>query len=82
MENRLKQNVIQIIIDEMNKNPTTSNKSNGMNYSLTASSSSTSTPKNKCRKLFNYDASTAGDSNGSLTFDPAVELDAYLNDPV
>jgi hypothetical protein len=66
----------------MKKDLTTSNKSSGMNYSLTASSYSTSTPKNKRRKLFNYDDSNAGDSNGSLTLDPAVELEAYLNDPV
>ncbi|CAF3944085.1 unnamed protein product, partial [Rotaria sp. Silwood1] len=46
-----------------------------------ATTSFTSTPKAKRRKLFNYDDSNMDDSNESTTLDPTVELNAYLNDP-
>ena len=81
MENRLKQNIIQLIIDEMNEDTKISNDLDKLNSSLTTTCS-TSTPKPKRRKLFKYDDSNADDSNESKALDPAVELNAYLNDPV
>lgn len=82
MESRLKQNITQMIIDEMNKDTKTStNNFNKVNSSVTTTSL-TSTPKPKRRKLFNYDGSNIDDSNESTMLDPTVELNAYLNDPV
>ena len=85
MENRLKQNIIKMIIDEIDKEPQTTNRSHRMNSSssTTASSSYSSTPtsRDKRRKLFHYDEVCMNESNESITLDPAVELDAYLNDP-
>jgi len=85
-ENCLKQNIIQFIIDEMKKDLNSSgNDFNQNDYSSTSSSSSnfTSTPKPKRRKLFHYDDDNNNEvSNESTTLDPAVELDAYLNDPI
>ncbi|CAF1525832.1 unnamed protein product [Rotaria sordida] len=82
MENRLKQNIIQLIIDEMAKDSKKlTNDLNKISSSL-ATTSFTSTPKAKRRKLFNYDDSNMNDSNESTTLDPTVELNAYLNDPV
>jgi hypothetical protein len=83
IENRLKQNIIQLIINEMSKDSKLfAIESHTIDFSLTASSWSTSTLKQKRRKLFNYDDSNMNVSNKSITFDPAVELDAYLKDPV
>ncbi|CAF4870761.1 unnamed protein product [Rotaria sp. Silwood2] len=82
MENRLKQNIIKLIIDEMNKDSKTSaTELHKINFSSTTSCF-TSTPKAKRRKLFNYDDNNMDDSNESTTLDPTVELNAYLNDPV
>lgn len=83
MENRLKQSIIQLIINEMKKDSTTTTTElHEVNYSLLASSSLTTTPKAKRRKLFNYDDNSMDGSNESTKLDPRVELDAYLNDPV
>ncbi|CAF2979241.1 unnamed protein product [Rotaria sp. Silwood2] len=83
MENRLKQNIIQLIINEISKDskPCTT-ESHKANVYLTTSSSSSSTSRKKRRKLFNYEDSGMNDASESTTLDPAVELDAYLNDPV
>ncbi|CAF1422957.1 unnamed protein product [Rotaria magnacalcarata] len=83
METRLKQSIIQLIIDEMNNDSTTTTTElHEINFSSTTSSSFTTTPKAKRRKLFNYDDSRTNGSNESTKLDPRVELDAYLNDPV
>jgi hypothetical protein len=83
MENHLKQNIIQLIIDEMAKNSRMSTTDLYVpSLSSTASSYSTSTPKAKRRKLFDYNDNSLDDSNETTTLDPAVELDAYLNDPL
>jgi hypothetical protein len=87
MENRLKQHIIELIINEMKKDLSASfSEPMKNNFSLTSSSStsssSTTTPQRKRRKLFNYDDNIINGSNESSTLDPAVELDAYLNDPV
>ncbi|CAF3331718.1 unnamed protein product [Rotaria socialis] len=82
MENRLKQNIIQLIINEMNKDSRTSTTDlHKTNFSSTTLCF-TSTSKAKRRKLFNYDDSSMDDSNDSTTLDPTVEFNAYLNDPV
>jgi hypothetical protein len=81
MENRLKNRIIDLIINEMKKDlPTSSIKSTKINLSST--SSFTSSPQKKRRKLFNYDDNIINDFSESSTLDPVVELDAYLNDPV
>ncbi|CAF3054738.1 unnamed protein product [Rotaria sp. Silwood2] len=61
------------------KKPTNDlNKVNSSSAAITF----TEKPKVKRRKLFNYDDNNMDDSNESTTLDPAVELAAYLNDPV
>ena len=80
-ENRLKQNIIQIIIDEINKNETSPTNSSPRSNSST-SSSSTSTPVVKRRKLFVYDENAFDSSQELKSMDPAIEVEAYLNDPV
>ncbi|CAF1559964.1 unnamed protein product, partial [Rotaria sp. Silwood1] len=81
MENRLKQNIIQLIIDEMNKDSKKSKNDLNKVSSSSATITFTATSKVKRRKLFNYDDSNMDDSNESTTLDPTVELNAYLNDP-
>ncbi|CAF1508031.1 unnamed protein product [Adineta steineri] len=82
-ENQLKQHIIQLIIDEMSKNSSISTIDlDSSNSSSTASSCSTSAPKPKRRKLFDYNDSSLDNSNETTTLDPAIELDAYLNDPL
>ncbi|CAF4804796.1 unnamed protein product [Rotaria socialis] len=86
LENRLKQHIIELIINEMEKDLPTSTiepmKINFSSKSTLSSSFTTTTPPRKRRKLFNYDDNIINDSNASSTLDPAVELDAFLNDPV
>ena len=68
IENRLKQNIIKIIIDKINKESQTSIRSNQMNFSLSNASSSyfsTSTPRGKRRKLFHYDDICMNESNAN-----------------
>jgi hypothetical protein len=91
VENRLKQSVIQLILDEISKDSTTSstqlhdsNSSSSSSLSTTAATTfclSSTSKVVKRRKLFTYDDSN-DDSNHILPLDPATELEAYLNDPV
>jgi hAT family C-terminal dimerisation region len=74
-ENRLKQSVIQLILDEINKDLTISSTK-----SFDYSNSFISKPKKW--KLFVYDDVNPDQSNGSTIVDPVTELDAYLNDPI
>ena len=88
VENRLKQNIIQLILDEISKDSTTSSaqlqdsssSSSSLSTMTTLCLSSTSKVVKK-RKLFIYNDSN-DDSNHILPLDPATELEAYLNDPV
>jgi hypothetical protein len=74
-ENRLKQNIIQLILDEINKDlKVLSTKSSDKN------TSSASNPKKK--KLFTYDGIINDVLNDPTVNNPVVELDAYLNDPI
>mgnify|MGYP000123778504 CR=1 FL=1 len=82
MENRLKQHIIQLIIDEMNKDSKKPESDLNPVNSISTATYNNSMPKPKRRKLFNYDETSMDDSNDSSTLDPAVELDAYINDPV
>ncbi|CAF1253581.1 unnamed protein product [Rotaria sordida] len=82
MENRLKQHIIELIINEMKKDlPASTIEPVKINFSSISSSifssSTTTTPQRKRRKLFNYDDNIINDSNASSTLDPAVELDAF-----
>ncbi|CAF3424066.1 unnamed protein product [Rotaria sp. Silwood2] len=74
-ENRLKQDVIQLILDEMNKD---------LKFSSTKlfDKSTYSTSKPKKRKLFSYDDVYRGYSNDPMVLNPVTELEAYLNDPI
>jgi hypothetical protein len=80
-ENRLKQNIIQLILDEISKDLTTSTTalSNG-NISSAATSSLSSTPKPKRRKLFIYNDNSDGYTDALPALDPATEIEIYLND--
>ncbi|CAF3020561.1 unnamed protein product [Rotaria socialis] len=71
-ENRLKQSIIQLILDETSKNLTT--LSNGNSLSMTTTFTS-STPKPKRRKLFIYNDNNDDHSNGLTTLDPGTELE-------
>ena len=78
-ENRLKQNIIQLILDEISKDLRTSTLLDGNN--LSSSNSRKSSPsKAKKRKLFVYDNDDDHYSSSSITVDPASELEIYLND--
>jgi hypothetical protein len=92
VENRLKQSVIQLILDEISKDSTT--PSTQLHDSTSSSSTTTTTTTTtttlclsstskvvKRRKLFIYNDSN-DDSNHILPLNPATELEAYLNDPV
>ena len=86
--NQLKQNIIELIIIEMKKdsptamNATTKMDSSLLSTSVSDASSFTTAPPKKRRKLFNYDDNIDVNSNASSALDPAIELDAFLNDPV
>ncbi|CAF1510670.1 unnamed protein product, partial [Adineta steineri] len=81
MEQRLKQHIIDLIINEMKKDLSMSTaKSTNIANSSVASSSCSTPLRKKRRILFNYDENVTNDINDSSTLDPAVQLDAYLND--
>ncbi|CAF3790940.1 unnamed protein product, partial [Rotaria sp. Silwood1] len=72
---RLKQNVIQLILDEMNE------------YLKVPSmklfdKKTCSTPKPKQKKMFVYDDVYSDYSNDVIVMNPVAELEAYLNDPI
>ncbi|CAF4977749.1 unnamed protein product [Rotaria sp. Silwood1] len=74
-ENRLKQDVIQLILDEMNKDlKLSSTKLFDKNIS--------SITKPRKRKIFSYDDVYGGYSNDPMVVNPVAELEAYLNDPI
>ncbi|CAF3358442.1 unnamed protein product [Rotaria sp. Silwood2] len=74
MENRLKQNIIQLILDEVNKNLKLSPTK------LSNKNTSASNPKKK--KLFVYNEISNDVSNDPEANNPVVELEVYLNDPI
>ena len=80
IENRLKQNIIQLVLDEISKDSITASTTS-QTTQLTAA---LSTPQVKRRKLFFYDNYLASDdhSNEQKPLHPSVEIEAYLNDPV
>ena len=84
VENRLKQNIIQLILDEISRDSTTSNHLPDQGGSSSSSSSTlcfSSATKAKRRKLFTYSDNNE-ESNQIIASNPAIELEAYLNDPV
>ena len=78
-ENRLKQNIIQLILDDITNDPMMKLESD-KEKTNTASSSFPLQNKTK-KKLFMYNSST-DESNYSCRLNPAAELDSYLNDPL
>lgn len=81
-ENRLKQQIVQMIIDEINKDSVCSQNMSRVFNSSTSSNSVTSTPMRKRRKLFIYDESSVDSFDESKPMGPDAEIDAYINDPV
>jgi hypothetical protein len=84
-ENRLKQNVIQLVLDEITKDLKTSTAAlpGYTDSSSTTTSFSSSTPKPKRRKLFMYDDhNIESNTNVASGSDPSIELEGYINDPV
>ena len=85
-ENRLKQHIIQLILDEMSKDIKASSfeSSNGVISSSSSSGySSSSIATFKKRKLFSYHDHDDGiHSNSLAVVDPSVELNYYLSDSV
>ena len=80
IENRLKQNIIQLVLDEISKDSLTESTVT----QTTSLTTSTSTSQVKRRKLFFYDNYLASDGNVNeqKPLHPSVEIEAYLNDPV
>lgn len=74
-ENRLKQSIVQMLIDEMNKNskdsPTRLSDGNSSTTALT-----------KKRKLFSYDDVHTNHGNQATTMSPIGEVNLYLNNPL
>lgn len=88
-ENRLKQTIIQWILDEINRDLqlTSMSPKNEPTASSTkeATTEASSSCKPKRMKLFAYDDEANDDDkngNGSKICNPSIELDAYLNDAV
>lgn len=82
-ENRLKQMIIQMIVDEIIENMNTSSISSTtvMGSNRTGTHSSSPMPAPKRRKLFHYKDRSANSDN-QTTQDPMIEIQAYLDDPV
>ena len=80
-ENRLKQNILGLILNEINKDVHQSQLQSSKIISSTKTTCDDSSPKSKRRKLFDY-GNNMNRSAESTTLDPAIELDAYLNDPL
>ena len=80
VENRIKQAMIQLIIDEISKDSTSesSRTTEATQSSITPTPFSASTTGQKRRKLFHY-GETADEVN---TLDSAIELQAYVDNPV
>jgi zinc finger BED domain-containing protein 1 (E3 SUMO-protein ligase ZBED1) len=82
-ENRLKQNVIQLILDDIDKDfpelPQSRDETSSLSFTTTVPPSSM--PKSKRKKMFTY-TDDNDDANHILPLDPATELQTYLNDPV
>ncbi len=74
-ENRLKQHIIQLLLDEINKD------SNGSLAKLSDTSSS-SMSRTKKKKLYFYDDGPGDYGNDSLVMSPLTELEVYLNEPI
>ena len=77
MENRLKQHIIQLIIDEMNKDSKKLESDLNPVNSISTATYNNSMPKPKRRKLFNYDETSMDDSNDSSTLDPVRTKFSY-----
>ncbi|CAF4960759.1 unnamed protein product, partial [Rotaria magnacalcarata] len=75
-ENRLKQNIIQLIVDEISQD---SFLPSPKATTEAASVSSTTSKRNK--KLFAYNEYDEK-FNDTMVFDPVTEIDTYLNDPI
>jgi hypothetical protein len=83
-ENRLKQIIIQLILDEISKDTTASSvilATQSSSSSTITTSGTSSTPKAKRRKLFLYNDNN-DNSNDLSALEPATQLENYLNDPV
>lgn len=81
-ENHLKQHIIELILTEMKICNRSTVVLAAANISTAGSILTAAVPTIKGRKLFHYDSHNADASSQSVALDPAVELDAYLNDPV
>ena len=68
--------------NDLNAYPVALNKSSDSSASSASLSSFSSTPKPKRRRLFHYDDGNDTALNETTALDPAVELDAFLSDPV
>jgi hypothetical protein len=73
-ENRLKQSIVQLILDEISKDSTTLSDGNSISM---ATSLTSSTPKSKRRKLFIYN-----ENNDNHFRDGRVSLSSHLKNPV
>jgi hypothetical protein len=84
VEHRLKQNIIQLILDEISKDVTTTlTQLSDQSSSLPAATLYlSSTSKLKRRKLFIYNDNHDDSNHMATALDPTIELEAYLNEPI
>ena len=84
MENRLKQHIFEVTINEMKRYLSESTiELVKVNFSSTSSIfSATTPPQRKQRKSFNCDNNIINDLIASSTLNSVVEINAFLNDPV
>lgn len=87
LENRLKQNIIQLILDEINKDiptlPQSHDEASSSSFATTMATTVPlfSVPKSKRKRMFTYSDDNE-DANHIIALDPTTELQTYLNDPV
>ncbi|CAF3962704.1 unnamed protein product, partial [Rotaria magnacalcarata] len=75
-ENRLKQNIIQLIVDEISQDSSLPSPK-----ATSEAASVPSTTSKLKKKLFAYNAFDEK-SNDTMVSDPVTEIDSYLNDPI
>lgn len=74
-ENRLKQNIIRLLLNEINKDSIES-------LTKLSNINSSSTPRLKKKKLFSYDDTSNYHGNDTTTMSRIAEVEVYLTNPI
>lgn len=81
LENRLKQNIIQLILDEISSYTDPSSSSSPLPTKVLPIDCASNPLKTKKRKMFAYHENNI-DASDTMTYNPMYELQSYLNDPL